>query len=589
MMKEFAMMYDFIHQMCPLGSNKTAERGSTTDGERVADFNSQFRAGMEGVVRVEPHVILRVLRNMNIRSVWSTFVLTLCVQLYSSTAFAQLLLAPPLRIDGASLTAFSPEEVSVAIDLRDDHRIVVGSNLYSKYFSTDQGFSWNTDTISSSYGIWGDPVLVSDQYGTIYFVHLSGSPYDTTWLDRMVVQKSSDGGKTFNDGSYTGLRGFHDQDKPALTCDLTNSPYRGNLYLAWTEFDTYGSLNPSDSSRILFSYSTDQATSWSDPKVLSDINGNSIDNSLTVELTSIAVGPDGSVYICWMGPAGLVVKRSDNGGKTFTPEKHVWTPMPGWDYPIPGFIRCNSSPTLLCDNSNSANRGMLYLLFGDKRLKSSDVYITRSSDRGDSWTTPVRVSNDSSGRERFFPTATIDNSTGALYSIFYDRRNTLGDSTEVYLSRSTDGGITFIDTRLSSIPFLPDTFTFLGDYIGITANRGLVVPVWTEENRDHTTSIWTSVVVDTALQSTVRTDVAAPSGISCYPSPASESFGLDAPANILHIRMYDVLGLAILDRNESGVGSPHTRIDTRSIPNGVYTMAVETISGTSRIKIVVRH
>ena len=111
------------------------------------------------------------------------------------------------------------------------------------------------------------------------------------------------------------------------------------------------------------------------------------------------------------------------------------------------------------------------------------------------------MSTDSSGRERFFPAAALDQKTGAIYSVYYDRRNTEGDFTEVYLSRSVDGGNTFSDARLSAQPFLPDSLTFLGDYIGISANNRVVVPVWTEESEDHTTGIWTSMILDTAISS----------------------------------------------------------------------------------------
>ena len=48
------------------------------------------------------------------------------------------------------------------------------------------------------------------------------------------------------------------EDKPYVVTDNSpESPYFGNLYLAWTHFDKYASKNPADSSQIYFSRSTD--------------------------------------------------------------------------------------------------------------------------------------------------------------------------------------------------------------------------------------------------------------------------------------------------------------------------------------------
>ena len=50
----------------------------------------------------------------------------------------------------------------------------------------------------------------------------------------IVVQKSTDGGVSFDDGSFIGLSPPKDQDKEWLNVDTTGGPYHGNLYLAWT-------------------------------------------------------------------------------------------------------------------------------------------------------------------------------------------------------------------------------------------------------------------------------------------------------------------------------------------------------------------
>ena len=62
----------------------------------------------------------------------------------------------------------------------------------------------------------------------------------------------------------------------------------------------------------------------------------------------------------------------------------------------------------------------------------------------------------------------VDQTTGSIYIVFYDRRNTTGDNTDVYMARSTDGGNNFSNVQISASSFLPNSSTFFGDYTNIT-------------------------------------------------------------------------------------------------------------------------
>nr|MBK9651772.1 hypothetical protein [Bacteroidota bacterium] len=68
---------------------------------------------------------------------------------------------------------------------------------------------------------------------------------------------------------------------------------------------------------------------------------------------------------------------------------------------------------------------------------------------------------------------TVDQATGYLYFVFYDRRNYTNNQTDVYVAVSTDGGTTFINHKISQTPFVPDPNVFFGDYTNITAYNGL--------------------------------------------------------------------------------------------------------------------
>ena len=63
-------------------------------------------------------------------------------------------------------------------------------------------------SLESSFGVAGDPVLISDRKGSLYNFHLSnpgGGGRDANWIDRIVCQTSDNNGLSWNDGSFAGL------------------------------------------------------------------------------------------------------------------------------------------------------------------------------------------------------------------------------------------------------------------------------------------------------------------------------------------------------------------------------------------------
>ena len=179
----------------------------------------------------------------------------------------------------------NPREPAIMMDPNNTDILVAGSNLNFYYTSNDGGITWTVNTLTSSFGVWGDPVIDVDTSGNFYFTHLSNTP-GGNWIDRIVCQKSSDNGTTWSNGSYTGLNGTKAQDKQWTVVDRNNN----NIYMTWTEFDDYGSNNPSDSSRILFSKSVDQGATWSSPLKINVVDGDCLDEDNTALLTRATHG-----------------------------------------------------------------------------------------------------------------------------------------------------------------------------------------------------------------------------------------------------------------------------------------------------------
>jgi BNR/Asp-box repeat len=398
---------------------------------------------------------------------------------------------------GREGSSYGPCEPSICISPKNPQYVAAGSILNRNHWSTDGGRTWNSATLSSSFGVYGDPVLVADTAGYFYYAHLS-DPDKRGWsstrlLDRIVIQKSTDGGKTYNDGSYCGLAHPKDQDKQWLTVD----PKTNAIYCTWTEFDLYE--NPDTSkyrSRIRFSKSTDEGKTWSESVVISQFEGDCMDGDYTTEGATPAVGPNGEIYVAWAWNEKIWFDYSTDGGKTWQQQDKIAAEQPGgWAIDIPGISRCNGMPVLVCDLSNGPNRGTVYLNWADQRngTDDTDVWIASSTDGGKTWGKPKRVNDDGKNNQQFFTWMAIDQTTGYLYIVFYDRRAYKDFQTDVYVAASRDGGRTFANLKVSKEPFIPNSLVFFGDYNHISAHGGVVRPIWTRMDKN-LQSVWTAIM-----------------------------------------------------------------------------------------------
>jgi hypothetical protein len=99
---------------------------------------------------------------------------------------------------------------------------------------------------------------------------------------------------------------------------------------------------------------------------------------------------------------------------------------------------------------------------------------------------------------------TVDQSTGYLYFVYYDRRNHADETTDVFLSVSTDGGQSFSDVRISDKPFKPREAVFFGDYLNIAAVNGVIRPIWPRMDDGKITLFVTLIEQNELLKSIAR-------------------------------------------------------------------------------------
>src|SRR5579871_3179772 len=268
------------------------------------------------------------------------------------------------------------------------------------------------------------------------------------------------------------------EDKPWIKADVSrDSPHRGNLYVAWTKFDVYGSKKPEHKSHVYFSRSLDSGKSFAVPRKISDQPGDAQDKSDTLMGACPAVGPNGEVYVAWTGPKSIFFTKSTDAGLNFGTNK-VITDCAGWNFPIKGLGRASGNASVGVDVAKRKDRGSIYVCWGDTRNGDPDVFLIVSRDGGETWSKPLRVNKDDKGKEQWFPWLVVDRVDGSVNIAYYDRGAQEGTLTDVTLARSVDGGRTFAYFKLNAEPYDLNKLGFFGDYLGLDCYGGRVAALW---------------------------------------------------------------------------------------------------------------
>jgi hypothetical protein len=416
-----------------------------------------------------------------------------------ATAWVPAQTPPTIRVVPVSAAdARRPAEASVAINpTNPDH--VISTFIQSsepgqqprssnwQYVSIDGGITWRGAAAANPEArVQGDDVITFGRDGTAFHTYIA---FDGIRVERPEVAATGIWMQRTKDGvgweppvrvidHVNTVMPF--EDKPWTVVDrAAGSPHRGNVYVAWTRFDVYGSADPLHRSAIWFARSRDGGRSFQPPFRISDDTGDAKDGDGTLEGAVPSVGPNGEVYVVWAGPRGLSFDRSSDGGWTFGTDTMISTLTGGWDIPVPGVERHNGMPVTAVDLSPGPNRGTLYVNFIDERNGDTDVFLLASRDGGRTWAAPVRVNDDPKGAAQMFTWMAVDPTDGAINIVFHDRRGLSGTMTGVTLARSVDGGKTFVNHRVPVEPFdCCAASTFVGDYNGVDAYAGRVVAVF---------------------------------------------------------------------------------------------------------------
>ena len=375
---------------------------------------------------------------------------------------------------------------TIVVGWNDAKGFGAGANSVTGYaFSHDGGKTWtDAGELQPPPGHFslGDPALAVDRHGNFYFASISFYPDGVGYIG---VAKSTDGGETFN--QYTdaspGVDPNNFQDKEFITVDDSGGPCDGTVYASWTEFFSTGG------NRILLTRSGDGGRTFSQPIQLSPPGQG-------VQASFPRVGPNGELYVVWRegNTPGIRVSKSTDCGRSFgadgvkntligkTVSYATFSPECG-RITLNGNIRASTSPAVSIDQRN----GTIYVTYPSNPPgpDQSDVFLVKSDDAGKTWSNPVRVNDDHTHSDQFFPTVAVAGD-GTVGVAFYDRRNDPANiKMDVYLAISTDGGKTFAPnkrlTEVSSGPAEPLSLfrgCYMGDYIYMTADDEYFYTTW---------------------------------------------------------------------------------------------------------------
>jgi hypothetical protein len=298
-------------------------------------------------------------------------------------------------------------------------------------------------------------------------------------------------------------------------------------------------------------------------------------------------GPGGEVYVIWNNyintgsiPDSIGFAKSTNGGVN-------WSIATNTAFNIDGLptgstingMRYFHFPRVDVDRSGGPRNGWIYIVTNERNTAPAtdiaDIIFHRSTDGGVSWSNGIRVNQDTPGNGKYqvFPAIRVDEASN-INIVYYDSRNTpTNDSVEVIVSRSTDGGNTWVDIVVSDHKSRPKS-GYQGDYIGITSSNGKVWPLW----MDDFSGVQQAWTVGVDILTGVVENGSAPKRFSLkqnYPNPFNPStkIGFEIKdERFVTLAVYDITGreIAKLINAELKPKAYEITWDASGYPSGVY-------------------
>lgn len=353
------------------------------------------------------------------------------------------------------------------------------------YCSIDGGDSWfdaliTRGPVANGYDAAGDPVTSVDSLGRMYAAYIAFER-DAFYMQEngIYVQTSTNNGSSWSSPvavvEHLGS-GSHDfEDKPYAACDYSSaSPYWGNYYITWAKYELDGDVP------IYFSRSTNGGNSFSTPIRIS--------SSSNCQFCCPTVGPNGEVYVVWFDYGSYTIQftRSLDGGVTWIGDTTVAEFNDNFPPNPCGTFRTPAYPVIGCDISGGTYNGWIYVCWASDSVGNPDIFFTRSTTGGATWSWPTLVNDDGTSRWQWWQWMAVHPTSGNIGVSWLDRReDPAGCEYKTYATVSTDAGDSWqANFPVSDVASDPSGSWWLGDYCGLTHRGWGFCSVWVDMRND---------------------------------------------------------------------------------------------------------
>ncbi|MFC4778967.1 exo-alpha-sialidase [Paenibacillus sp. GCM10023252] len=350
------------------------------------------------------------------------------------------------------------------------------------YRSLDGGNSWSNSILPLPAGFTGaEAPAVAYAFPNTFYVTAHAFPGASSGTT--VIYISTDNGATFSNPIIVapGYGLYINNDETNVEVDNgQSSPYLGQIYVTYNH--QFNVANGGNSTAFL-QRSRDGGITWDKTVLLSS-------EADQVERPDVAVGLTGTVFAAWITTnptTRFVIRKSLDGGDTYDQPQLVANIVPvPTVLPVTGYaFRVLTFANVATDNSVGPFTNNVYTVWQDNRQGYADIFMAKSTNLGESWSTPVSITGAPAGSQNFFPAIDVDPLTGVVNVVYYSNQVN-GFDLDVYVARSINGGQTFTNTRITNQSFNPNGSSpvpvpLIGDYIDImSVPPGGYIAVWAD-------------------------------------------------------------------------------------------------------------
>jgi hypothetical protein len=350
----------------------------------------------------------------------------------------------------------------------------------------------------------GDPVLACSSQRNFYYASIFATTTSkNVSLAAVSLSRSDDGGAAFGGPVIAAAKDAttHFLDKLWMAV----SPAKPNqIAITYTDFDTSGAVCGTGIQRVAIEMvaSRDGGNTWSSPTVIAELCETGSLSSAFVQGSQVAFSASGAVNVAFeflsngTSPGGreIFFTQAPALGKTFgalVPVTPAGVIGVGDGFELQGGFRAFIDlQGMTIDRSGTSTNGDIYVVWHDTDIVDSgqdfsgipylysDVWISRGTPDGTTWSAPVQVDSNKEplanglGTDSYMPGVAVDNTSGEVGVCWYDRRNDpLNYRIDRFCGHSSNAGASFTNFQVTTHSFMPIHGTddlinpqYMGDY-----------------------------------------------------------------------------------------------------------------------------